>query len=166
MAIATIEKEENGITYFRLSNKPELMCKIDSSNFYLLLTGSWYIHKSTKKQMNRHYIRMSKNAEKKTRHLHREVLLAGDYNINSIVDHIDLDGLNNTLENLRIVDIKESSSNTSRKTGLRYKSISVSFNKKRAHYQCYDGKKFVGQDKSYENLKTKIDLYLDSKNSL
>jgi hypothetical protein len=161
MAIARVVEEKNGVTYFNLSNKPEFLCKIDSKNFYLLDSGSWFVHKSTNKSLNTLYIRRTENFGKKSRtiHLHREVLGLSGFTKDTLVDHIDRDGLNNCLSNLRIADFSESSFNRSMNNGLSYKGFPIAKLKK-GFFQCYKNKKYIAGSKTYEGIILKIEKHI------
>jgi len=125
MATATVIKKENDITFFKLSNMPALVCKINTEDFYEFVDGStaWYVHISGHKSSHRYYIR--KNSGNKTLHLHREVTRAGEFSHDNVVDHDDGDGLNNTKKNLIVTDTLGNVRNARGRRRMVYRDIFI-----------------------------------------
>ena len=156
-------------TEFNLSNKPDLLCKIDTEDFYEHVEHRthWYIHQSTRKGLQRYYIRRWDNTEKKNYHLHRMVLAVGDYCAkNSIVDHKDnTDTLNNRRENLRVGDSKLNGSNRAaieprvpQHNGACLYKVT---DRGRTRYKAYRKKRYIASDNCIEQLKKKVDIKLE-----
>ena len=157
-------------TEFNLSDKPDLLCKIDTDDFYKLVdhTTCWYIHIATKCKFKRPYIRRTLWPSKKQEHLHRVVMDAGDFcRKTSIVDHKAItETIDNRKSNLRITDASGNAKNRTISSEYEpYKNCAICFIKKRGSFQSYlnhDGKPiYIASNKSIVQLKKKIDIKLE-----
>jgi len=155
-----IDYKENHVE-FRLSNKPEHLCKIDVDDFKNLVedTTCWYAH-STSGTSKGVYIRRWCNHAWKTFHLHREIVGNGEYSPDNQVDHINRDSLDNRRENLRVVGTSENCRNRGSRAGIVYRDICITHVKSRGSYQAYKGSKYYGSAKTIEGVREKIDQKL------
>jgi hypothetical protein len=99
---------------------------IDDSDYQLIRGFRWYaISPGDKKRQNETWYAAAM-IEKKTTYMHRLIMGSPE---GKQIDHIDLDGLNNKRENLRIVTSSENARNTRSKkkraeTSSQYKGVS------------------------------------------
>jgi len=157
-------------TTFRLSNKPEFVCQIDTSKFNELVKGTtcWYIHVASECKYNRGYIRRTIWPSNRQEHLHRVVMDAGDFCAKtSIVDHKTIEETtNNRKSNLRTTDASGNMSNRRIQSKYGpYKKCAISYIEKHKRYQSYyyhDSKSiYMGSNKCIEKLKMSIDIKLE-----
>lgn len=158
-----IEYKKNHVE-FRLSNKPEYLCKMDVEDFLNLVVGTscWFVHLSKAAKTARPYVRRSVNIGGKciSQHLHRMVMNCGEYDpYSSVTDHINGDSLDNRKGNLRIGDTELNMSNR-RDSLMDYKGIRICWIPTRSKYQAYKKKKYYGSSVCLDKLKRKIDQKL------
>jgi hypothetical protein len=167
MAKIAIKRIFNNVVFFTLSNKPDLICSINESDYSLLQKNGWYIYskKNTCSYIRRNIVN---NKNQYHEHLHREVLRAGDYRVENPVDHKNINGLDNRKENLREVTPLENVLNRNNSTGLRYKNCTIVLNKKTKSYQSYlyvkGDRIYIGSSKDLKELHEKIDSFVKNRN--
>jgi len=158
MAKPEILKIKKGVIYFTLSNKSDLVCKINTDDFEKFLKGSlrWYIHKS--KTHNSYYIRRNNYPKHNHVHLHREILGLGDHHGESVVDHKDRNGLNNIKNNLKHTNHIGNMQNRARPAKRKYKGISITKVVKNGvvSYRARDGVKYFCHGTTLKKLKERI----------
>jgi hypothetical protein len=149
---------------FSLSNKPDRECIMDLDDYAKFVNGSnrWYIHQSKKQKSGCAYIR----SEGGKYHLHREVMKAGKFTVQNIVDHINGNGLDCRKSNLRKTDASGNLTNRKCYTSKFYKKhglapddfyqCNVAYLKDRGCYQAYFKKTYVAMAKTIPELQAKI----------
>ena len=159
---------------FRLSNKPEYLCKLDTEDYeeFMNNTNCWYIHVRKNKFA---YIRRKCKISNGNIHLHREVLRLGSFSKDSVIDHKYKDTLDNRKSEIIHTDMIGNAKNSSKKDNLtqmgidnncNYRGITISWRDKKKVFQGYrpassgvKGKHF-GTRKTISGLKIEIDRRL------
>ena len=152
-------------TEFNLSNKPDLLCKIDTEDFYEFVEHRthWYIHIAVERKnqvTTRPYIRSIWKKGVGHLHLHREVLSLGKFDGVLVGDHITCaETLDNRRSNLRIVTPSESAENRD-PWAYQYNGCSVSKFKVngKTRFQAYRKKRYIASNHCVVQLKEKIDI--------
>ncbi len=154
-------------TEFNLSNKPDLLCKIDTEDFYEHIEHRthWYIHQSTKANIQRYYIRTIWEKGKGHKHLHREVLGLGEFTKDSVADHrISTETLDNRRSNLKETDhIGNSRNRYDRKEKDYidpYRGCAICPTNK-GHYQALLKSVYIASKNSISELHVAIDIKLE-----
>lgn len=150
---------------FRLPNKPEHLCLINTEDYREHVEGTkcWYIHTGRRAKQSIFYVRRSLYPSTLTDHLHRYVLGAGEFCLEtSVVDHLNRNGLDNRRDNVILTTHKVNMNNRRDVVGaIKYKGCNVTYIKKRDCYQSYGNKKYIGSSKCINVLKGRIDTYLE-----
>lgn len=136
-------------------------CFIDINDFGIVdsFPNTWYAVESRNTKYVQGKISVGDGKQERV-HLHRYILGCGNFNKDSVVDHIDTNGLNNKRDNLRLVDIKGNSHN--RKTPnrkSRSNHLNVAWVSERSKWRvtiCRDLK--IHHFGDYEDLNEAIDV--------
>ena len=98
--------------------------QVDEQDFGFVIRYDWMIHKSNNRSYETYYA-LTK-IDGKTVHMHNLLLPAYDSNLT--VDHIDHDGLNNRMSNLRLVTQSQNCMRRRKRTdsSSKYKGVSWS----------------------------------------
>lgn len=160
MAHPEIITTSDCFVWFSLSNKPELTCVMDKSDYYHMIhdTNCWYIHQNIRPgQKEKPYIRRNETKIKRQKHLHRLILnLPLDYSFDECGDHLNGNSLDCRRSNLRICTIQENAVGF-KNIGIDYKGIRLHFVKSRKGWQAYSKGKYYGSHRDIETLKRIVD---------
>lgn len=102
---------------------------VDDEDFEWLNQYNWFAHKRRTKMYAARTVWLEEGGEKKSKtiSMHREIMHVS--NLNVIIDHKDLDSLNNQKSNLRICTISQNNANIQSRQGSSSKFLGVYYSK-------------------------------------
>lgn len=170
MAEIVFHKKYKNHYEFRLSNKPQYLFLCDLEDFHLLFSGKYYVHVASRDRNP--YIRTAQ-VNGKHSHFHREIMKAGEYSSDNVVDHRSTNTLDCRKKNLRITNQQVNSCNR-RNIEVTNETMLIgeqriilsevvikSNGKDYKTFQAYDRRKYIGSSVDKEKLRLKVIAYFN-----